>query len=204
MADNDFWARLGEGAQSVVQTMAPAIATLAGGPLAGTAVQALSTALFGKPDADPEATAQALNTATPEQLIALKQADNDLTEKMKQADVNLAGIEAGDRDSARKSNNGDYGPNRDWLPRVLALLVVGAFVITAAGLTIGWSHADSVLAGTMVGYLSAKAEQVMSYYFGSSAGSDRKTEIIAQTVPSTTPSAADKEGGAYTLPWRKK
>ena len=37
-----------------------------------------------------------------------------------------------------------------------------------------------VLAGTLVGHLSAKCEQVLAYYFGSSRSSDRKTELLAQ------------------------
>jgi hypothetical protein len=34
------------------------------------------------------------------------------------------------------------------------------------------------LVGTMIGYASAKADQVVSYYFGSSAGSKAKDETI--------------------------
>jgi hypothetical protein len=34
------------------------------------------------------------------------------------------------------------------------------------------------MVGTLIGYASAKADQVVSYYFGSSAGSDRKNVLI--------------------------
>ena len=34
--------------------------------------------------------------------------------------------------------------------------------------------------GTLIGYVSAKAEQVIAYYFGSSAGSKAKTDIMAR------------------------
>lgn len=44
----------------------------------------------------------------------------------------------------------------------------------------GQVQADTVLAGTVIGYLSAKAEQVVAYYFGSTAGSAKKSELLAQ------------------------
>ena len=37
---------------------------------------------------------------------------------------------------------------------------------------------DSALAGTVIGYLSAKAEQVLTYYFGSTIGSKMKTRML--------------------------
>ena len=43
----------------------------------------------------------------------------------------------------------------------------------------GHSVADSTITGAIIGYLSAKAEQVVSYYFGSSAGSKDKDETIS-------------------------
>jgi len=37
-----------------------------------------------------------------------------------------------------------------------------------------------VMAGTLIGYLSAKADQVLSFFFGSTAGSQRKTELLSK------------------------
>jgi hypothetical protein len=34
--------------------------------------------------------------------------------------------------------------------------------------------------GTLIGYLSAKSEQILAYYFGSSKSSDHKTELLAK------------------------
>jgi hypothetical protein len=39
---------------------------------------------------------------------------------------------------------------------------------------------DEGAAGALVGYVSARAEQVTAYYFGSSSGSKQKTEIIGK------------------------
>lgn len=85
-------------------------------------------------------------------------------------------IAAGDRDSARKRE----AAVRDNTPRILAYLLIGGFLGMAFAVLFGQVRADTVLAGTVIGYLSAKAEQVVAYYFGSTAGSAKKTELLAQ------------------------
>ncbi len=52
------------------------------------------------------------------------------------------------------------------------------------------------LAGALVGYVSAKAEQVIAYYFGSSSGSEQKTEIMGK--------AFGEEGEGAESAWRGK
>ncbi len=80
-----------------------------------------------------------------------------------------------DRDSARQREVG----TKDKVNRNLAYLIVGAFIGVIIAVLAGYSKADSVLAGTLIGYLSAKAEQVTSYYFGSTHSSSEKNNIIA-------------------------
>jgi hypothetical protein len=36
--------------------------------------------------------------------------------------------------------------------------------------------------GTLIGYVSAKADQVVSYYFGSSSGSKDKTQAMSDAL----------------------
>src|SRR5574340_1365471 len=158
--------------KSLVEQVAPTIATALGGPLAGMATQALSTALLGKPDGTHEELSAALAGATPDQLLALKKADQDFAAKMKELDIDILKINAGDRDSARKREE----VIKDWTPRILAYAIIVGFMVTSAGVLSGYAKVDSVLAGTIIGYISAKAELVLTYYFGSSSGSDRKTE----------------------------
>src|SRR6185312_8058361 len=120
---------------------------------------------------------------TGDQLVAMKQAEMQFQQAMTQAgfanEKDLANIAEQDRDSARQRE----AKVQDWTPRVLAYLIVGAFIGVVIATLGGWSRVDSVLAGTLIGYLSAKCEQVITYYFGSSAGSDRKTELLAQAQP---------------------
>ena len=70
----------------------------------------------------------------------------------------------------------------------LALLIVVTFLLTAGMTLFGLTKVDSVLAGTLMGYLSAKCEQVVSFYFGSSDGSRRKDELLHQSTPTSSKS----------------
>jgi hypothetical protein len=129
----------------------------------------------------------ALSGVTPEQMLALKQADQAFQLRMQELGFqNIKDMEAlavSDRDSARKREMtvGDY------TPRIIAYAMLGGFLAMAFGVLFGGVKADTVLAGTVIGYLSAKAEQIIAYYFGSTANSLAKTKMLADAQP-----AADK------------
>ena len=161
--------------KELIGTVAPTIATALGGPLAGVAVKAAAEAL-GLSEHTQEALETALSGAKPEDLLKLKQADQQFQKDMKALDVDLERIASGDRDSARKRE----AAVGDKTVRNLAYLIViggGAMIgATLAGLT----KADSVLAGTLIGYAVSEMKQVLTYYFGSSAGSKDKDATISE------------------------
>lgn len=162
----------------LVRSIAPAIATALGGPLAGLAVNAIGAAVLGRDDASETEIAAALQGAKPEDLLKLKEADNAFRLKMQELGVDLERIAAQDRDSARTREATVGGMTCP----VLAFAIVGGFLVLVGWLVSnGVSKIDAAsmgLVGTLVGYVSAKAEQVVAYYFGSSAGSARKTEQL--------------------------
>lgn len=168
--------------KALIGTVAPWIATALTGPLGGMAVTAAADAL-GLSDKTEFALKQALSGVTPEQMLALKNADQAFQLRMQELGFahiqSLEQIAFQDRDSARKreSTVGDK-TNRN-----LAYTIIAAFIAMAIGTLMGWAKADSVLAGTIIGYLSAKAEQVLSYYFGSTSGSAEKSRLLAQSAP---------------------
>jgi len=165
---------------NLVRTVAPSIASAVGGPLAGMATKAISEALLGKPDGTEEELAQAATKATPEQLLALKKAENDFALQMRELDIDLERIAGADRDSARNREI----KTKDWTPKILAGgITVGYFgvlfyMLTHGLPTTGGSEAMLVMLGT----LGTAFGGVMAYYFGSSAGSKEKTEAMNRMV----------------------
>lgn len=157
--------------KSIVGTVAPAIATALGGPLAGLGVAAVGKALGLGDGAGEEDVAAAVLKASPEQLLAVKRAELEFTARMKELDVDLERIAVADRQSARRR---EAATGDSWTPRLLAVLVIGLF-----GFCVWWAFTGDVAAmdaaqigiiGGVIGYASAKADTVVGYYFGSSVG----------------------------------
>lgn len=164
----------------IVGAVAPTLATAIGGPLGGMAMKVVGEVLGLGFDASEKDVEKALKQATPEQLLALKQADNDFAVRMKELDIDLERIAASDRDSARRRE----AQVRDWMPRVLAFVIVAGFMGTVFMVLLGYVEGmkDPLMAttvGTLIGFVSAKAEQVVAYYFGSSSSSQQKTQLLA-------------------------
>lgn len=157
--------------------VAPTVATALGGPLAGLAVKTLSEAMFGHQDASESDVSAALMNATPEQLQKLKETDATFKLKMKELDIDLEKIAAGDRDSAR---NMQIRTN-DWIPRAMAIMVTfGFFGILAWLLVRGVPPSGSETLIYMLGALGTAWTGIVQFYFGSSAGSKAKTDAMVQ------------------------
>jgi hypothetical protein len=160
-----------------VAKTAPKIAEQLGGPLAGAAVEALSRAIFGKDAVPEEAIADAIEGATPDQLIALKRAEHDFMIALRQAAVEEQRIDAADRASARERQ----AKMDDWTPSVLGALIIAGFFLTlgvmvARRLPEGAETEFSI----MLGALATMTAAVVNYFFGSSAGSREKTRLLSR------------------------
>lgn len=149
----------------LIENVAPTIATALGGPVAGMAVKALSTALLGTPDGSEDDIKTALASATPDQIAAIKKIDADFKIQMKTLDINLQKISADDRANAR-----NYAIlTHDLTPRILAFVIVVSwgffqhFVVTH-NVEPGMRELIIRVLGTLDGALML----VLSYYFGSS------------------------------------
>lgn len=170
--------------KAIVKAVAPSIATALGGPLAGLGVKAISEALLGHSNGTEADIAKAMADASGPDLVKLREIDAQFAAQMKALDVDLERIAAGDRDSARKREvqSGDA-----WTPRIIGGMALGGFLWATywvlSGQVAGLTDPTTVaLVGTLVGYVSAKADQVISYYFGSSVGSARKTEAMSDAM----------------------
>lgn len=165
-----------KGAQAILGTVAPLLATAVGGPFGGMATKAIISALGLPRDTPTEDVADAVLNATPEQLLAVKSADNEFKAAMKKLDVTSEQLAYADTADARAR---EVALGGDWVTRLLALMVVGAALTAALMVLAGYSQVDSPLAGAMVQMLMGAALTVLGYYYGSSRGSHQKDKLIA-------------------------
>lgn len=156
----DFW----DSALSTLAAVAPSIATAFGGPVAGLAVKAIEGVFGLDSTGDKNAAMQAIAGATPDQILALKKADNDFAVQMRQLDIDLEKISAGDRDSARRR---EVDSHDSWTPRLLAGLIVMAYAAVQwyiLGHVIEQGMREIVLRS--LGTIDGALMLVLSYYFG--------------------------------------
>jgi len=167
--------------KSVVRTVAPALATALGTPLAGVATKVITDALLGEDAPElitEEVLAEAVKSASPDQLIELKKASLQFEADMARLGVDIAKIEAGDRADARQREvlTGDH-----WTPRVLSgVVTVGFFGILFWILRFGVPEVGSDALLVMLGSLGTAWIGCMTFYFGTTSGSARKTDMIAK------------------------
>lgn len=167
----------------LISTVAPWIGTALGGPLGGMAVEAAANAL-GLTDKTVDSVKQALAGVTPDQMLALKKADQDFAVSMqalgfKQV-TDLETIAAGDRDSARRLQTAKPSP----VPALLTCFVVGAFTATLVLLLkfdVPATNRDIVV--YMIGQLSGGFTSALAFWLGTTRDSGRKTELLAQSSP---------------------
>ena len=179
---------------SALAQIAPTVAGLLGGPLAVAGVTTLEKVLGITPDPNApvdqrqQAVLSAMAVATPEQLIALKQADNALREKMIEAGVVLEQTDAADRASAR----GMQTATKDSTPRILTYVIAAACAGISAAIVGGFSPAfkDTTTAatvGTIVGYLFGELKAATSFWFGTTRGSEEKNALINKALDANPP-----------------
>jgi hypothetical protein len=177
-----------EDAFTVVKKLAPTIASVIGGPLAGGAVTALES-VFGMSvppntaiDDRQNAVAAAISSATPEQLAAIRKADQDYSARMAEAGFKnvetLAALSVQDRESARQMQ---ISTKSVTAPFLALFVTIGFFGVLAVMMFYPLPQATHDALMLMLGSLGTAWTGVIAYYFGSSAGSDRKTELLAQS-----------------------
>lgn len=169
--------------KTIVSTVAPWIGTALGGPLGGMAVEAAANAL-GISEKTTDAVKQALSGATPEQMLALKKADQDFALQMqalgfKQV-TDLEALAAGDRKDARAMQVSKPSP----VPALLSVGVTLGYFGILVGMMLGALKVnDSQALLLMLGSLSTAWGAVMAFWFGTTRDSGRKTELLAQAPP---------------------
>lgn len=165
----------------IIATVAPWIGTAIGGPLGGMAVEAAANAL-GLSDKTVDAVKGAIMGASPETLLALKEADQSFALQMQalgfQQIKDLEAIAAEDRDSAREMMTA----TRSWVPAALSgFVTIGYFTILIGLMSGKLEISDSQAMLLMLGSLTTAWGVVMAFWFGTTADSGRKTELLAKS-----------------------
>jgi hypothetical protein len=157
--------------------IAPSIATALGGPLAGLAVTAVSKAL-GIDEKDVQSTIESGKLSS-DQLAAIKLAEIELQAKAQELGINFEKLAVDDRKSARDMQIS----TQSFVPPLLSILIVVAWAcVQYFLLTHIIAQEMRELVARVLGTLDGALMLVLSFYFGSSSGSQKKDEILHQNT----------------------
>ena len=158
---------------NLLKGIAPAVATAVSGPLGGLAITALADK-FGVADS-VDAVAKAIA------------GDPDAALKLAEIDLRQFELESQDRDSARQREAAVAAAGGSQLSQlVVPILALGTVAMTFIFIGILLfkviDTAQQQLVIFALGYATAAAQQVLSYYFGSSKSSQDKTAAMQKAL----------------------
>jgi len=157
-----------------LKQIAPTIATAMGGPLAGMAVSAISKAI----GVDPSEVGDLIsnNKLTAEQIAQVKIAEIELQKQAQELGLNFEKLEVEDRKSARDMQ----ASTKSIVPSLLAgAVTVGFFSIMVMMLFNNIDSSNPAIL-MMLGSLGTAWTGIIAYYFGSSASSQAKTDLLSK------------------------
>jgi hypothetical protein len=162
---------------SWIEQLAPTIASCLGGPLAGMAVEAVSKAI----GVDPSAVQDTINSGklTAEQIASIQSAEIALKAKAQEMGLDFEQLAVQDRKSARDMQV----TTKSWIPPLLAIIVTLGFFGILGGMMTGRVTSSEALM-IMLGSLGTAWTGIIAFYFGSSASSQNKDQLLHQSTPS--------------------
>lgn len=157
-----------------LKQIAPTIATALGGPLAGMAVSAISKAVGVDPDQVGDLISN--NKLSAEQIAQIKLAEIELAKQAQELGLNFEKLANEDRKSARDMQTA----TKSIVPPLLAVAITVGFFGILVMMLFGRVDSNNPAILMMLGSLGTAWGGIVSYYFGSSASSAAKTEIISR------------------------
>ena len=157
-----------------LKQIAPTIATALGGPLAGMAVSAISKAVGVDPDKVNDLITD--NKLTADQVAQIKIAEIELQKQAQELGLNFEKLAVDDRKSAREMQ----AATRSMMPPILAGAVTVGFFGIMAMMFFNQIDSNNPAILMMLGSLGTAWTGIIAYYFGSSAGSQAKTDLLAK------------------------
>jgi hypothetical protein len=157
-----------------LKQIAPTIATAMGGPLAGMAVSAISKAIGVEPEKVGDMISN--NKLTAEQIAQVKIAEIELQKQAQELGLNFEKLSVEDRKSAREMQ----AATRSIVPPALAAIVTVGFFGIMVMMLLGQVDSNNPAILMMLGSLGTAWTGIIAYYFGSSAGSQAKTDLLSK------------------------
>ena len=165
--------------KATLGTVAPTVATVLGGPLAGVAVGMIAKALGMGPGATEQDLERVVLGATPDTLLRLKEVENQFALEMERLGVDVEKIHAEDRGSAREMAKTNMTPQI-----VLSFVFIGGYfaaIFALHGVLFQTTEInDQIIAlfGALIGVFTRELSGIMQFWFGSSSGSAKKTDQL--------------------------
>jgi len=162
---------------SWLEQVAPTIATALGGPLAGLAVEAVSKALGVSTDDAKQLMDDGKMNA--DQIAQVKVAEIELQKQAQALGLNFEQLAVDDRKSAREMQT----TTQSLIPPLLSILVTAGFFGILAYLMVRPADTGNTPLMIMLGSLGTAWTGIIAFYFGSSAGSQKKDQMLFNSSP---------------------
>ena len=160
-----------------LEQIAPTIATCLGGPLAGLAVSAVSKAL----GIDASQVQETIDSGklNADQIASIKQAEIELQKSAQELGLNFEQLAVQDRSSAREMQTATHS----YIPPTLSILVTFGFFGILSYLMVTPTDTANTPLMIMLGSLGTAWTGIIAFYFGSSAGSQKKDQMLFNSTP---------------------
>lgn len=169
--------------KNVIKSLAPTLGAAIGGPV-GLGAATILQGLLGTKDSQETTLAAAVANATPEQFLAIKNADQAFKLKMeelgfkKTIDIERIGME--DRSSARNLN----GLTRDKTPAIgFYVISLGFFGMLAYMMKCPIPEANKAVIFTMIGSLGTAWLAAVYFFYGKNSEDLAKDRMLYNSSP---------------------
>ena len=158
--------------------IAPTVATALVGPLGGLAISTIGS-IFGMDNATEDHIKKVIEDGqlTPEHIAKLRELEMQYIENEKERGFKYSELVFKDRDSARSANVAG-GIQKPLF--VMSLLLLCLTLGTEVWVLFNGYPAiiSDIIVGRVLGLMDAVAMMVLAYYYGTSSGSQQKTDIL--------------------------
>lgn len=159
-----------------LKAIAPTLATAIAGPF-GTMAYGLAATALGVSPEEAQKTIES-GKLTSDQIASVQQAEIAIKARAQELGLDFAKLENEDRKSARDMQIS----TKSWIPAVLAIAVtIGFFGILVGMMTETFKTSDALM--LMLGSLGTAWTGIIGFYFGSSASSQNKDNLLHQSTP---------------------